>query len=364
MQTKEYKCSFSCGPTLVDPQSLHIYSEQFSYTESEPDLLNIYENSQKIINNLLNSDDYSVLIQSGSSSVSIWGSFKSILKGKDKVLVIKTGYYSSKLSEMLKLLGHDVRDVDFQVESSDFEEVRKSVSDFHPKMIVATHCETGSGLLIPIQEIGKISKEFNSIFLVDCISTFGGMDIRLKDWNIDVAILGTHKCLNLPPNIGISVVNQKTMDEIQQVQYQGYDSLFLLSNSLKRNQFPHSYDWRILSALNSRVRHIEKSKQEIYEHHLDVSKKLRSRLKEIGLKLLIEDEKNTAPIVTAVKLPEKVSWNELNVKLREKGVLFSSGKGESQVFRIGHMGIQSNMDHLLSSVQILENILKENFEGK
>lgn len=364
MESKEYKCSFSCGPTLIEPQSLHIYSQQYSYSDNDPDFLNLYENTQKLIKSLLNIEDYEVFLQSGSSIVSIWGSFKSILKPKDKVVVLKTGYYSTRLFEILNSLEFDVKSLEFDIESSNFGDLRKLVSDFHPKMIVATHCETASGFILPVVEIGKISREFNSLLFVDFISTFGAMELPFRDWNIDIGIFGTHKALNLPPDLGISVVGQRVLDLIEENQYQGYDSLYLLSNSLKRNQFPYSFNWRSISALNVRIHQIEKNKKEIYDQHIEISKKIRSNLKEMGLKLLTENERLFSPVVTVVKLPEKVSWNDLNNKLKEKGVLFSSGKGElhGKVMRIGHMGIQCNLELLLSSLQILETVLKDNYE--
>ncbi|MDI6785268.1 MAG: aminotransferase class V-fold PLP-dependent enzyme [bacterium] len=70
------------------------------------------------------------------------------------------------------------------------------------KLIVATHASNVTGNLMPIQEIGKIAKENNIIFMVDAAQTAGICDISVEKQNIDLLAFTGHKSLFGPQGTG------------------------------------------------------------------------------------------------------------------------------------------------------------------
>ena len=62
--------------------------------------------------------------------------------------------------------------------------------------VAMVHSETTSGILNDIEAVGKVVKEKGRVFIVDAMSSFGGVDIPVKDWGIDFIISSANKCIS------------------------------------------------------------------------------------------------------------------------------------------------------------------------
>ena len=64
-------------------------------------------------------------------------------------------------------------------------------------MVAVVHCETSSGVINPIEELGQIVKQYqpNATYLVDAMSSFGAVPIKIKDSQIDYIVSSANKCL-------------------------------------------------------------------------------------------------------------------------------------------------------------------------
>ena len=54
---------------------------------------------------------------------------------------------------------------------------------------------------LELSEIGEMVKENEALYLVDCVTSLGGMNVKMDDWNIDALYSGTQKCLSCPPGL-------------------------------------------------------------------------------------------------------------------------------------------------------------------
>jgi aspartate aminotransferase-like enzyme len=97
-----------------------------------------------------------------------------------------TGLYGEGFGEMAAELGANVEYVKFEWNEAalDIERIRRAALEFKPNIITVVHCETPSGIVNPIDQIGVIAKEVGSLYYVDFVSSGGGIEIR-----VDVRIL-------------------------------------------------------------------------------------------------------------------------------------------------------------------------------
>ena len=65
--------------------------------------------------------------------------------------------------------------------------------------VAMVHSETTSGILNDIQSVGKVVKDAGRVFLVDAMSSFGGVDIPVADWGIDFLVSSANKCIQGVP---------------------------------------------------------------------------------------------------------------------------------------------------------------------
>ena len=68
-------------------------------------------------------------------------------------------------------------------------------------MVLTFHHESSSGFLFDIKEIAEACRSFDTLLLVDAVSSLGGVPFEMDAWGVDVAVGGAQKGLMLPPGL-------------------------------------------------------------------------------------------------------------------------------------------------------------------
>ena len=74
--------------------------------------------------------------------------------------------------------------------------------------VAMVHSETTSGILNDIEAVGKVVKAAGKVFIVDAMSSFGGMEIPVKDWGIDFIISSANKCIQGVPGFSFIIARK------------------------------------------------------------------------------------------------------------------------------------------------------------
>lgn len=180
---KNYEYCLIPGPTKVHDDILSIYGRDYPSSDTEDSFFETYESTTKHLAKFLHTSS-DVIVMTGEAMVCLWGALKSVLLKDDKVLAIDVGVFGKGIGEMARTIGADVEFCHFNWEKGltddDIESIRKTVEKTRPKMITAVHCDTPTGWInTRLNDIGKISKEFNCLFYVDFVSSFGGVPILI-----------------------------------------------------------------------------------------------------------------------------------------------------------------------------------------
>lgn len=105
--------------------------------------------------------------------------------------------------------------------------------------------------------------------------------------------------------------------------------------------------------------------EERFAKHKEVSRYIKTRVAELGLKQLASEEASQANGMTAIYLPEGVTVPVLLPKLLAKGVVFAGGLHKecaAKYFRFGHMGVSimdGGLGHVDKALKALEEALAE-----
>ncbi|MDN5332019.1 MAG: hypothetical protein PWP45_1244 [Tepidanaerobacteraceae bacterium] len=83
----------------------------------------------------------------------------------------------------------------------DPEDVIKAIKP-NTRLIAMTHTSNVTGTVMPVEEIGKIARERDIIFLVDAAQSIGVLDIDVKKLNVDLLAFPGHKGLYGPQGTG------------------------------------------------------------------------------------------------------------------------------------------------------------------
>jgi aspartate aminotransferase-like enzyme len=167
------------------------------------EFVTIYEEVIKILKQLFGTRS-DVFLITGSGSAGLEASIISLIEPGDKV--IADDYYL----RFLEVVGAKVilleRGRGEAITPSMIERILKKEHDV--KAVAIAHNDTAQGITNPINEIGEIVKNYGALFIVDAVSSLGGIPIKFDEWHIDICSSGTQKALSAPPGLAPIAVSE------------------------------------------------------------------------------------------------------------------------------------------------------------
>lgn len=363
-EMKTYPIPMVPGPVKVAQEVLDAYQINYGSGDMEPEFLELYNHTEAALKTILNTR-HQVVIQTGEGMLALWSALKSCLVPGDRVLSIATGVFGDGIGDMAASIGAEVRKISLPYDEtiSDMAEIEKAIDDFMPKMITVVHCETPSGTLNPIAELGRIKQELDvPLLYVDAVSSIGGAPVLTDEWNIDLCLGGSQKCLSSLPDMAFLSVSNTAWDVIGQVGYAGYSALEPFRTAQAEHYFPCTPNWHGVAGLNAGARLIlAEGLTNSYARHEAAARLCRAKIKEIGLTLFPAEDAIPAPTITAVNVPSGISWQEFDAKLRREGLVAAGSYGPltNKVFRLGHMGTQADIDLVTRAMDVIAKVLDQ-----
>ncbi len=240
------------------------------------------------------------------------------------------------------------------------EMVEEALATGKYDLITVTHNETSVGMMNPVGEIAKVVAKYPDVmFLVDSVSSLGGVKIPCDEWGIDMLITSTQKCLGLPAGLAIASVSDRAYEKAKTVENRGlyFDLVSVVDKARSKYQYPSTPSLAHMFALDYQLEYIleKEGAEKRFERHLEMAKVAREWAKKHFD--LIADENYLSNTLTTVKNTKELSVAGLNKELAKRGYMISNGYGDlkEKTFRIAHMA-DTQMDELKELLSIIEEI--------
>lgn len=360
---KTYSIPMVPGPVVVPLKVLEAYQTNYGSADLESDFIVLYNNTEAHLQQIMGTRN-KVAIQSGEGMLALWAALKSCLVSGDRVLSIATGLFGEGIGDMAVAVGAEVKKISLEYNQTivDIQAIEKAIAEFKPKMITAVHCETPSGTLNPLADLGRLKKECGvPLFYVDAVASMGGTPVSADDWNIDLCLGATQKCLSSLPDLAFVSISDAAWEIINQVDYVGYDALKPFQTARAEKYFPYTPNWHAVAGLNAGTDLIiSEGIEKCFARHEQVANYCRQRLNDMGLSLFPAPDAVPSPTVTAVNVPPGITWSEFDARLREGGLVVGGNYGPlaGKVFRLGHMGAQADMELVKHALDVIENVVQ------
>ena len=226
------------------------------------------------------------------------------------------------------------------------------------------HAETSTGARQPLEGLSEVVHAQGGLLLVDCVTSLGGVPLKIDEWGIDIAYSGTQKCLSVPPGLGPLTVNQRAKTVLAERKTKvanWYLDLSLVSKywgnaRTYHHTAPISMNYALYEGLKLVL---EEGIEARWARHQENAELLWDGLENLGLKLVIPREYRL-PSLTTVFTPEGI--DEAGVRrrlLNEYNVEIAGGLGifAGKVWRIGLMGYSSRRENITLLLGALKEIL-------
>ncbi len=225
------------------------------------------------------------------------------------------------------------------------------------RAICVVQNETSVGLLNDLESIAPAVRKSGALFLVDGISAVAGVPLPVERWGIDAVVAGSQKGLAAPAGLSMVHLSDRAVASLHPGSF--YLDLAAHLKSLEKNDTPWTPAVPLFLALREALLLLrEETLEGRLRHTHELAEATRAAADLLGLELFPE-RKHASDTVTAIKNPSGMDDAQVRKVLQQTyNVLVQGGQGAltGKIFRIGHMGIASWPD-LLVTVAGLERIL-------
>ncbi len=358
---RTYPVGLVPGPTRVPEAVRQAYLTDYGSSDLEIEFFELYQATEAALQRILKTENR-IAIMTGEGMLALWGALKSCLRPGDRVLAVGNGPYGVGIGKLAEGITGQLRTVRFDFDRPiDLAEVEAAIAEYRPTMVTAVHCDTPVGNLNPVGEIGALVRRYDvPLFYVDTVSAAGGAALDVDGWGIDLALVGSQKCLAALPDLAMVAVSPRAWDIVHQVNYSGYDALAPWDGFVERRYTPYTLSWASTAALKVACDLIlAEGLDTVLRRHADVAALCRKWVRAMGLDLYQQDEATASPTVTAVRVPKSLTWETLDARLRERGVVVGGSWDElsGHVFRIGHMGSQADVALVTAGLDALAAVV-------
>ena len=312
----------------------------------------------------MTSNDLFILTASGTGALE--ASLVNTLSPGDKVVAATAGSFGDRFIDMAVAFGADVHRLDFEWgDPIDPDAIRQVLRDDpEVKAVMVTHNETSTGVTHPLEEIARIAKhEFDKLLLVDAVSSLGCLPLPVDAWDCDLVGTASQKGFMIPPGLAFISVSERAWESQRTATMpRFYFDLEEAKKTLERGQTPFTPNVAAMYGLSLGLDKIlDEGIEGVFGRHATIGQMTRDRVRELGLELLVSDERYASNTVTAVKMPEGIDGRALMGRMRtEKNVVLAGGQGKlsTSIFRIGHLGHVSE-DDIEEVIDALKDLLPE-----
>jgi len=353
------------GPSMV---SESVYKALAIHTlgHLDPYFIQIMDAVKGQLQEALQTRNKLTIPMSGTGSAGMETSFVNFIEKGDPVLILINGVFGMRMKDVAERLGANVDTIEYEWGSPVvLEDVREKLGSNNYKIIAVVHAETSTGVVNPVASIGEAVKSTDALYLVDTVTSFGGMDVAVDKWGIDILYSGTQKCLSCPPGIAPVTVSERAV-EILKTRATKVPNWYLdLSMIVKywegaKRAYHHTAPINMIYAFHQCLYNLlEEGLQNAFKRHLENHKLLVEGLEALGLEMFVDPD-HRLPMLNAVVVPDGADEAGVRGKLRtDYKIEIGAGLGPmaGKVWRIGLMGETSRPENVERLLDALKTVL-------
>ncbi len=350
------------GPSSVAPATYHALSRQ-SLGHLDPTFIQIMDEIKAGLQTLFGTENALTVPISGTGSAGMEAAFVNMVERGDKVLILQNGVFGQRMADVAGRLGAEVTELTFPWGTPVIvDQVAEQLKKDDYKIVAVVHAETSTGVRNPVQEIGDLLRGKDTLYLVDTVTSLGGIPVEIDKWGADIVYSGTQKCLSCPPGLAPASFSPAAVEKLQSRSCKvpnWYLDLTMLTKYWegKTRVYHHTAPINMLYGLYQAIWNVlDEGLENVYARHKAAHERLVAGLADMGWQMLVE-EKYRLPMLNTVLVPEGVDEAAMRKELLDTyHIEIGSGLGPlaGKIIRIGLMGYNAQdccVDRLLDAMR-------------
>lgn len=356
------------GPSDVYPQVLQALARP-TIGHLDPRFVDLMDEVKQLLQYAFVTQNTLTMPVSAPGSAGMEAVFVNLIEPGDKVVVCQNGVFGGRMQQNVQRCGGTAIMVqDEWGKPTDLNKVRETLlANPDSKALAFVHAETSTGVLNDAKALCQLASEFDCLSIVDAVTSLGGSEIKVDDWNIDAIYSGTQKCLSCVPGLSPVSFSEKAITAIKERQnpvqswFLDMDLVMGYWGQGTKRAYHHTAPVNSIYALHESLLILhQEGLENAWQRHQHNHLQLKAGLEKLGLEFVVE-ENYRLPQLNMVKIPTGIDDAQIRHSLLNQFNLeIGAGLGElaGKVWRIGLMGCgssQKNVDYCLSSLEAVLN---------
>lgn len=352
------------GPSNVHPRVLTAMATPL-LGHLDPEFLVMMNETQEMLRQVLKTKNQLTFPVSATGMAGMETCVVNLIEPGDRMVVCVKGFFGQRIVEIAGRAGAEVTVIEKPWgEVFDLDEIRAVLGKVRPKVLAIVHAETSTGAWQNIEQLGTLCHEFDTLLMVDAVTSLGCTPLEVDGWGIDAVYSCTQKGLSCPPGMSPVSFSPRGLDVIMKrkskVQSWYFDMTLVCKYWGQDRFYHHTAPITMTYAVREGLRLIlEEGLPARWSRHMHNHKALKAGLLALGLSYAA-GEGHQLPQLNAVRVPAGVDDVTARKKLlNDFGIEIGGGLGDfkGKVWRVGMMGYNSCADNVLLVLSALEQCL-------
>ena len=289
--------------------------------------------------------EYTAVLMQGSGTFGVESVLSSVVGSEDKVLICSNGAYGVRMTQICEHAGipyvHYAERYDRVPDAAHVAKLLES--DAGITHVAMVHSETTSGILNDIEAVGKAVKAAGRTFIVDAMSSFGGVEIPVADWGIDFLVSSANKCIQGVPGFSFIICRRdRLMESEGKARSLSLDLLEQWKTMDKDGKWRFTSPTHVVLAFAKALEELDEEGgiAARYQRYAANNRLLIEKMKQLGFLPYI-DQAHQGPIITTFCYPDGMhfQFEDFYRYVKDRGYAIYPGKlTERDTFRIGNIG--------------------------
>lgn len=329
----------------------------------DPAFLSLMNEIQDLLRFLFQTSNPLTIPVSGTGSSGMETLVANFVNPGDAVLVGVHGVFGGRIADCVRRSGGNAVTVHSPFgEPLKETEIAREAEQCRPKIIAVVHAETSTGVLQPLQAFREIADRYDSLLMVDCVTSLGGHPVDVDGIGIDICFSGTQKCLSCPPGLAPITISAKALERmVESCRSWYFDLKMVRSYWGSERTYHHTAPISMNYALRESLAIIaEEGLENRWNRHRLHHRALVAGIEAMGLQMHVTPEFRLWSLNT-VRIPDGVDDARTRSQLlKEFDLEIGGGLGDlkGKVWRVGLMGENSRPGPVLYFLHALESCLK------
>jgi len=353
------------GPSSVHPRVLHAMTLPV-VGHLDPEFFQVMDEVGDMLREVFHTENFMTLPLSSTGTGAMEAACANILERGDTMVVCRNGFFGDRLADIAKRCGAETHIVDSPWGKPVDLDTLAAELDKHPnvKAVGMVHAETSTGVLTPLQDFVELVHRKGALIIADAVTSLGGHEVRVDDWDLDVCYSASQKCLGAPPGLAPISFGPRAMEVIgsrkTDVQSFYFNVKDLETYWSQTRAYHHTSPISMTYALRESLRMLmEEGIEPRIKRHARVASAFRAGLEAMGIALLADPDYRLNPLTTAV-VPEGIDDAAVRrTLLNDYNIEIGGGLGEfrGKAWRVGLMGDGARETNVFALLSALEMIL-------